>query len=62
MIRRNKIYKTAAVTLAIISVFGSNLQYIQGYDGNDKSSSITQYVDGLYELNTTLKHESKDEN
>lgn len=62
MIRRNKIYKTAAVTLAIISVFGSNLQYIQGYGGNDKSSSITQYVDGLYELNTTLKHESKDEN
>ena len=62
MIRRNKIYKTVAVTLAVISVFGSNLQYVHGYDENVKSSSINQYVDGLYELNTTLKHESKDEN
>lgn len=62
MIRRNKFYKKATVTLAIMIAFGSNLQYIYGYEKDINSVALSQYVDGVYELNTTLKHESKDEN
>ena len=62
MIKRNNIYKKTAIALAVIAVFGSNVQYIHGYEGNKTSVSILQYVDKLYEVDTILKHATQDKN
>lgn len=61
MIIKNKIYKSTAIALAVISVFGNNLIYSNAYENINTPQVISQFADGEYELNTTLKHESKDE-
>ncbi|MGL5314102.1 MAG: NEAT domain-containing protein, partial [Peptostreptococcaceae bacterium] len=58
MILKNKIYKTTAIALAVISVFGANLQYVNAYEQINVAQVLSQYVDGNYELNTKLLNAS----
>lgn len=61
MLLKRKIYKTTAMALAVISIFGSSLTHVSAYDGDTNIKPIAQFSDGIYELNTTLKNLS-DEN
>lgn len=58
MLLKRKIYKTTAMALAVISIFGSNFTYASAYDGDSNIKPISQFSDGIYELNTTLKNSS----
>lgn len=61
MIRKGKLVKNTAIALAIISVFGSTLTPISAAEIMKSSTTITQYVDGTYDINAKLIKDTFDD-
>ena len=61
MIRKGKLLRNTAIVLAIISVFGSSLSSVNGMELSKSNIGISQYIDGEYDLDVTLRHDTKDE-
>ena len=61
MIRKGRLVKNTAMALAIISVFGSTLSSVSAAELMKSSTSITQYVDGTYDINAKLIKDTSDD-
>lgn len=61
MIRKNQLVKNTAIALAIISVFGSSITSVSAAQIMKNSTSITQYVEGIYDINAKLIKDTSDE-
>ncbi|WP_018591122.1 NEAT domain-containing protein [Terrisporobacter glycolicus] len=55
MIRKGQLVKNTAITLAIISVFGSTLTPVSAAEIMKNSTAITQYVEGTYDISVKLR-------
>ena len=55
MIRKDRLVKNTAIALAIISVFGSTLTPISATEIMKNSTSVTQYIEGIYDIKVTLR-------
>lgn len=61
MIRKGQLVKNTAITLAIISVFGSTLTPVSAAEIMKNSTAITQYVEGVYEVNAKMLKTTSDD-
>lgn len=61
MIRKGKLVKNTAIALAIISVFGSTLTPVSAAEIMKSSTTITQYVEGTYEIKAKLIKDTSDD-
>lgn len=55
MIRKGQLVKNTAITLAIISVFGSTLTPVSAAEIMKNSTAVTQYVEGTYDISVKLR-------